>query len=44
MNKKLNQKPRKKDQKIKPWTLNQNQNNLKEAFLTSEKKSRGVIG
>ncbi len=30
--------------KEKTWTLNQNQDYLKQAFLTLEKKSRGVIG
>ncbi|MHA1659994.1 MAG: transposase, partial [Promethearchaeota archaeon] len=44
MNKKLIQKSREKDQNSKSWTLNQNQDSLKKAFLTLEKKSRGVIG
>ena len=44
MNKKFIQKPRKITQGINSWTLNQNQDSLKEAFLTSEKKSQGVIG
>jgi len=44
MNRKLIQKPREITQGIKSWTLNQNQDSLKEAFLTLEKKSRGVIG
>ena len=39
MNRKLIQKPREKSQKFKPWTLFQNQDSLKEAFLTLEKKS-----
>jgi len=44
MNKKLIQNSREKTQNSKPWTLNQNQDCLKRAFLTLEKKSRGVIG
>jgi len=44
MNRKLIQQPREENQKIKPWTLNQNQDSLKEAFFTLDKKSRGVIG
>jgi hypothetical protein len=44
LNKKLIQKPREKNQKIKPWTLFQNQDSLKETFFTLEKKSQGVIG
>ncbi|MHA1376226.1 MAG: transposase [Promethearchaeota archaeon] len=44
MNKKLIQKSREKGQNFKPWTLNQNQDCLKKAFLSLEKKSRGVIG
>jgi len=44
MNKKLIQKSREKNQKVKPLTLIQNQDCLKEAILRSEKKSRGVIG
>lgn len=44
MNKKLIQKSREQDQVFKAWTLNQNQDCLKEAFLSLEKKSRGVIG
>lgn len=43
-NKKLIQKSRIKAQDSKGWTLNQNQNYLKEAFLALEKKSQGVIG
>jgi len=44
MNKKLIQKSGEKYQKFKDWTLNQNQDYLKEAFLTLVRKSRGVIG
>ena len=44
MNKKLIEKSRGKVQDSKAWTLNQNQDYLKEAFLSLEKKSRGVIG
>jgi len=44
MNKKLIQKSGEKAQNSKPWTLNQNQDSLKEAFLTMEKKSREVMG
>jgi hypothetical protein len=43
-NKKLIQKSQIKTQNFKGWTLNQNQDYLKEAFLTLEKKSQGVIG
>jgi len=43
-NKKLIQKSRIKAQDSKGWTLNQNQDYLKEAFLALEKKSQGVIG
>jgi len=34
----------KKEGYSRPWTLRQNQDYLKEAFLSMEKKSRGVIG
>lgn len=44
MNKKLIQKSRGKAWNFKPWTLNQNLDYLKKAFLSLEKKSRGVIG
>jgi hypothetical protein len=44
MNKKLIQNSRNKGKKISAWTLNQNQDKLKEAFLSLEKKSQGVIG
>ena len=43
-NKKLIQKSQIKAQNFKGWTLNQNQDYLKEAFLTLEKKLQGVIG
>ncbi len=44
MNKKLIQKTQMQYQKSCNWTLNRNQDSLKEAFLTLEKKSHGVIG
>ena len=44
MNKKLIQKTQMQYQKSCNWTLNRNQDNLKKAFLTLEKKSWGVIG
>ncbi len=44
MNKKLIQNFQNKNKKLSTWTLNQNQDKLKEAFLSLEKKSQGVIG
>ena len=44
MNKKLIQNSREKSPNFKSWTLNQNQDCLKKAFLSLEKKSQGVIG
>lgn len=44
MNKKLIQKTQILNQSSSNWTLNQNQDFLKEAFLILEKKSQGVIG
>ena len=44
MNKKQIQNKVKKCEKIKAWTLNQNQDLLTKAFLSLEKKSQGVIG
>ncbi len=44
MNKCLIEKAAKKEGKMRQWTLNQNQDILKKAFLSMEKKSRGVIG
>ena len=44
MNKKLIQICEKKKKKSSNWTLNQNQDRLKEAFLSLEKKSYQVIG
>ncbi|MEE9377136.1 MAG: transposase [Candidatus Lokiarchaeia archaeon] len=44
INKKLIQNHAKKEGKIKSWTLNQNQDCLKQAFLSLEKKSLGVTG
>ena len=44
MNKKGIQKRGKIKGSKKTWTLNQNQDYLKKAFLSMEKKSRGVIG
>ena len=44
MNKKLLQKSDQNTQNSKTWTLNQNQDYLKETFLTLMRKSRGVIG
>ena len=44
INKKLIQNHAKKEGNIRSWTLNQNQDYLKQAFLSLEKNSRGVIG
>ena len=44
MNRKLLQKSDNSTSNPKTWTLNQNQDYLKETFLTLMKKSRGVIG
>ncbi|MHA1942623.1 MAG: transposase [Candidatus Hodarchaeales archaeon] len=44
MNKKLIQKSQFQKHKSHNWTLNQNKDSLKEAFLTQEKKSCEVIG
>ncbi len=44
MNKMLIKKSQAKDRVFKTWTLNQNQDSLKKAFLSLEKKSREVIG
>jgi len=44
MNKKRLQKSQEKALNFKPWTLNQNQDCLRESFLSLEKKSLGVIG
>ena len=44
INKKLIQNQAKKEGKIKSWTLNQNQDYLKQTFLSLEKKSLGVTG
>ena len=44
MNKKVLEKSKNRFQHSGTWTLNQNQDRLKEAFLSLEKKSRGVIG
>ncbi len=44
MNKKLINNARTRDQKRRKWSLIQNQDYLKQLFLTREKKSRGVIG
>jgi len=44
INKALIQKTAKKEGRKKAWTLNQNKDSLKKAFLSMEKKSRGVIG
>ena len=44
MNKSFIKKAAKKEGKMRGWTLNQNQELLKETFLSMEKKSLGVIG
>ena len=44
MNKKLIQMQAKKERKARDWTLNQNQDSLKQIFLSLEKKLHGVIG
>lgn len=44
MNKKLIEIVKNKDHISMAWTLNQNQDYLKEAFLSLKKKSQGVIG
>ena len=44
MNKKLIQMQAKKERKAREWTLNQNQDSLKQVFLSLEKKLWGVIG
>jgi len=44
MNKKLIKKNSKKEGKLREWTLVQNQDYLKQLFLSLEKKSQGVIG
>jgi len=44
MNKKLITHQSKKQEKTRVWTLNQNQDRLKLLFLSTYKKSRGVIG
>ncbi len=43
INKKLIKNEGRIQRKIRTWTLNQNQDTLREIFLLSEKKSRGVI-
>ena len=44
MNKTQIQNAAKKCGRKKAWTLNQNQDLLKKAFLSLEKKSQGVVG
>jgi hypothetical protein len=44
MNKRLIKNARTQEGRTRKWSLNQNQDYLKQLFLTSEKKSRGVIG